>query len=280
MTTSFRRRPTGFLLYCSWSLFALILLIGGALYYRLIAGRDRREAAFAAMPGGLSQIVLSEDARHRDSRFVSSSHTARIAVSIAFFMVVISFFAPDVDPSSVSASPANGNDEPVLRSYLSLVVIGTLGWMVGSSLRLPAAALLGPLLLSAMVNGFGIAVVQPPASLVLFAQIIFGATIGCKFLGTSFREAAIAVSHGSVFFLFTTLPMLVVGTFVSSALDIPLIAVLLAFSPGGAVSASFLALESGVNPGYVAAHHCLRLLLVTPLIALLGSSSERSASRR
>ena len=65
-----------------------------------------------------------------------------------------------------------------------LVLAGcAIGGPVARRLRLPAAWLVGPMVLSALVHLTGLTASRPPGLLIAAAQVVVGSFIGCRFAG-------------------------------------------------------------------------------------------------
>jgi membrane AbrB-like protein len=155
-----------------------------------------------------------------------------------------------------------------------LLACGVLGCLVGHFMRLPAKYLLGPMLVSALVHVAGVSEFVPPIEIVNAAQIVFGATIGCRFVGSApgkiLRVLGLSVGATLIMLVVTVLFAAMVGR----TTGVRLSAILLAYSPGGFAEMSLVALAMNLEVAFVAAHHFMRILLVVliarPLYAKLS----------
>ncbi|MBM3611657.1 MAG: AbrB family transcriptional regulator, partial [Alphaproteobacteria bacterium] len=78
-----------------------------------------------------------------------------------------------------SARPPPFEQEPMtLRDAVLLIGCAVFGMILGKRLRLPAAAFLGPLILSAALHLWGITASAPPASLIVAAQVVLSRDSG------------------------------------------------------------------------------------------------------
>ena len=144
----------------------------------------------------------------------------------------------------------------------------------GHLMRLPAKYLLGPMLVSAVVHVAGVSEFVPPIEIVNAAQIVFGPTIGCRFVGSApgkiLRVLGLSVGAAPIMLVVTVLFAAMVG----STTGVRLSAILLAYSPGGFAEMSLVALAMNLEVAFVAANHFMRILLVVliarPLYAKLS----------
>ncbi len=67
---------------------------------------------------------------------------------------------------------------------------GVLGILFGMVIRLPAPALTGPMLLSAMVHLSGLVMSEPPPLASQIIQLALGSAMGARFFGVSLAGSA------------------------------------------------------------------------------------------
>src|SRR3546814_19969502 len=73
---------------------------------------------------------------------------------------------------------------------LVLAFCGIAGFILARLARLPAAAILGPMLFSAAFHMTGVTDAKPPVELINAAQVVVGPTIGCRFAGVKMALVA------------------------------------------------------------------------------------------
>lgn len=250
------------------------IAIAGAVcvtYLHRVIGFDFRTAYFAGMPGGLIEMVMLADEHGGDSRKVAIVQTLRV--------VLVVFTVPFLVLTLTGAERVTGFDT---TNSFEVVDSGFLFWFsfsavagigLGMLLRLPARYFVGPMLVSGVVHMAGWSDYKLPFEMVIVAQIVLGATIGCRFVGVPVRqlsEVAVA-SVGSTFLL-----LLLTGAFallVSETTNLSFLAVFLSYSPGGVAEISLLALALQVETAIVTIHHIARIVLVGfggPLLFVLG----------
>ncbi len=238
----------------------------GLLYFRRIAGYDPITAYFSATPGGLNEMVIVGGALGGDDRTISLTHAARIMLVVFAIPIWYRFDASFVAPSA--ASRVGLLDVPP-SDYVVLALCAVVGALGFRRLRIPAAALVGPMVLSAAVHLAGVTSSQPPYLLVSAAQVVIGATLGCRFAGVTLAQMGRAVGHSLVVAVIMLSCTVGVALALQQYTGQPLPALVLAFAPGGLAEMSLVALALGVDAAFVASHHIARIIMVVTLAPLV-----------
>lgn len=240
----------------------LIVAAGASfLFYRKIGKYDPVTAYFCAMPGGLNEMLILGAERGGDEKRIALAHASRILLVIGF---VALFFGLVLGVTSGGQGGRRWTSpwELGLTDYAVLAAAAVAGVYLGRALRLPAAAVLGPMLLSGIAHFFHVVDVPPPTVLVIAAQLVMGTIIGCRFIGASARE----VGHDLFLGIFSTVGMLITGVgfaaVVAGLTDTDLSQAFLAYSPGGLTEMSLLAFAMGGDIAYVSITHIVRIVLV------------------
>lgn len=229
-------------------------------YFRKVGGIDSRTAAFCSTPGGLVEMVVMGARHGADERTVALIHSARIflvVLLLPFFVRLTTGAAIDTQGAGFVPLSAVGAED-----VLWFVASGGMGLLLGKALRLPAKFLLGPMLASAIFHATGLTDFVLPTTVIAIAQIVMGATIGCRFMGTSARRilSVLAISVGSTLLLLAI--AMGMAQILALASGIPFNAILLAYAPGGLAEMSLVALSLGLEVPFVVAHHMTRIFLV------------------
>jgi uncharacterized protein len=250
-----------------WSLSVMLLipfliLAGGVswLIYRKIGGYDPVTAYFAAMPGGLNDMLLMGAEAGGDERRIALAHALRIFCVIVVIVLFYGIFL-GVDTGE-EAGAWVALDALTLLDWLILVGCGIAGVPFGNLIRLPAAQVFGPMILSGAAHLTGIVTVSPPTVIILLAQLVIGTVVGCRFLGAAWRE----VGHDMMLGVASSLAMLTVtvgfAVIVARVTDIALAQTVIAYAPGGLAEMTLLSLAMGQDVAYVSVIHMVRLLVV------------------
>ncbi len=248
--------------------------IGTALlfvYFTRFCGYDTATAYFASAPGGLNEMVTFGGAMGGDERMIALTHACRVMLVVLAIPFYFRFFGGYTPAASLL--PAIGGGEISLDDAGVLIVCGVVGVVAARLLRLPAYAMLGPMILSAVAHMTGLSEAKPPALLVAVAQVVLGCAIGARFAGTSVRQVrdAMLLSVGA------TLALMAITVVFSLSLGrvtgLNANDVLLAFSPGGLAEMSLVAIALHSDAAFVATHHIARILIVitcAPLVFKLA----------
>lgn len=235
----------------------LIALVGMPFFHRLW-GFDRTTSYFAAMPGGLQDMVIFGIEAGADARALSLIHATRILIVMTTAPVLL-VTAFDVSLDAPIGAPASSIP---LHELAILLGAALLGWKGGERIGLFGAAILGPMIVAAVLSLTDILHTRPPAEAINVAQVFIGMGIGVYFTGITWRELARDVAAGAVYALllaamaaaFMVLAMAVGGA--------PGVEAFLSFAPGGQAEMAVLAIVVGADLGFVVLHHLTRLVLV------------------
>ena len=237
------------------------------LYLRKATDFDPVTAYFCSAPGGLAEMVVAGREMGGDDRLISLMHATRVFLVVMVLPFWFRFTGDYTPPASVL--PWVG-EEPV--GAIDLAILGATaicGYFLGRLIRLPAAALTGPMLLSAIVHLLAITDSAPPAILVSLAQVVIGTALGCRFVGVALplvlRTMRLAV--GSTAILLGTTTVFALG--LHALTDLPTDGAILAFSPGGMAEMALVALSLDIDTAYVSVHHVVRIALVIVLARLI-----------
>ena len=243
----------GLALYLALS---LVLLIP---WFRRIGRFDARTAYFAAMPGGLSEMVELAESAKADVPKVILAQSLRIVTTIA----VVAVWFRWVQGVEVGQAPGQaGFAQVALVDLAILAAAAVAGSLAGVALRLPAPTLMGPMLVSAALHLAEVTRSAPPAELVILAQIVLGTILGCRFTGMRARAflPAVGLSLGA------TILMLGLAFGFASVLHgltgLDPAQILLAYAPGGLTEMSLVALALQAEAAFVATHHVVRIMIV------------------
>jgi hypothetical protein len=243
-------------------LIAFIVITGtlAFAYFRYLAKLDPVTAYFSAMPGGLVEMITLGAEKGGDERMIALIHAARIfLVVLALPFLIQTFTGVAIDRTGVvSAGETAVSVADVL--WFAGAVIG--GVALGTVLRLPARFLVGPMLASAVLHLAGVTDFELPAIALAAAQVVIGATIGCRFANASPRmvvRAMVLSAGATVLMLLSTLMFAGLLSFMGGD---RLIAYVLAYSPGGVAEMSLIALSLNVEVPFVVLHHVVRVLTV------------------
>ncbi|HET7410762.1 MAG TPA: AbrB family transcriptional regulator [Paracoccaceae bacterium] len=246
--------------------FILLIGLAGYPYFRRLWGFDPATSYYAAMPGGLQDMLLFGIEAGANPRALSLIHTTRVLVIVSLMPFLIRWMweLPLTGPPGESAA-----DVP-LSELAIMVACGAAGWWLALRVGLFGAPILGPLIVSGIVAFAGGLHFRPPAEAMLFAQFFLGIGIGVKYVGITLAEIRRVFTASIGYCLILTVLSVAFAEIVVQAGVAPPLDAVLAFAPGGQAEMVLLAIIAGTDVAYVVTHHLLRIFIVilgAPFIA-------------
>jgi membrane AbrB-like protein len=249
-------------------LYVGVIALVGVPFFSRVFGFDRVTGYYAAMPGGLQDMVIFGTEAGGDSRALSLIHATRVLIIITLVPIILSRYM-----GITLGAPVGVPAMELPASEMAIMAAAALvGWKGGERIGLFGAAILGPMIVAAAFSLTGLIEHRPPSEAILGAQFFIGLGIGVGYVGVTVRELRRVVLAGVVFVLIlAVLAAAVTEAVVALGLAHPLEG-FLAFSPGGQAEMTVLALIAGADLGFVIVHHVTRVLIVitgAPLAARL-----------
>jgi membrane AbrB-like protein len=228
---------------------------------------DRQTAFFAAIPGLTSYVIALALPTRAD--------TARIAVSQTIRLSLLMLFLPKA-VEMIGGAPSDVAVPAVSLAGIAVTLAGgTLGGVVFSFVGIPAAPLLGALLVSSILHGTGLVGggVAPPRKVA--AEIVRGGRGGSRVarLTVKMRWGMSAAALGA---FGVSMSIAIFGAMIAAWLtDQPVSQMILAFAPGGIDVMTIMAFALNLDAAFVAAHQLARFLMITVYAPLLTRRGER-----
>ena len=250
-----------------------IILIGAVGYplFRYVFGFNHPTAWYAAMPGGLQDMLVFGEEAGGDPRALSLIHATRVLVIVTVApLLLVTYWG--VDLSQPPGRPASQMD-PVQIALMILACFA--GWKIAERVGLFGASILGPMILTGALSLAGIITTRPPAEIIWAAQFFIGISVGVKYAGITWRELRIDVGAGLIYAALLALISMGFIEIVHLTGVAPALDAFLAFLPGGQAEMVVIAIIAGADLAYVVSHHLLRIILVillAPIVARLFKS--------
>ncbi len=233
-----------------------IALVGVPLFRR--AGLDPVTAWYAAMPGGLQDMVVFGQEAGADMRRLSLIHATRVLLIVTLAPPILT----RIYGAQLTAPMGAPLMEVPITELAFMLGAALLGWLGGEKIGLFGATILGPMMVTAALSLGDFIHMRPPAELILLAQVFIGMSVGVHYVGITRRELQSTVALGVAFVLVLALITAVfVEAVVLTGLADPVDA-FLAFAPAGQAEMTVLAIIVGADLGYVILHHLTRMVLV------------------
>lgn len=245
-------------------LLAYVTVVGGTglVYFRLFSRYDPVTSYFCAMPGGFNEMVMMGTELGGDERKIALTHASRVLL-VVFAVPLWLRLTGQLDIAARMALSTRLADVAV-GDYLLLATCA-IGWPIAARLRVPAASLVGPMLLSAALHLGDVTESQPPTVIVNLAQLFIGTTVGCRFTGAGKREVAHSLVIGAGLAALMLVLTALFAFAVEAVTGTPFAVAVLAFSPGGLAEMALVGLALGVDVAFIATHHVARIFLVIML---------------
>ena len=246
----------------------VIGLVGVPFFRRL--GYDPVTAWYAAMPGGLQDMVIFGTEAGGNGRALALIHATRVLVIVTLAPAILTGFYGAALTGAVGAPV---RDLPV--SELALMAAAAIvGWKGAERAGLFGASILGPMIVTAALSLTGLIHARPPAEAIWAAQFFIGLGIGVQYVGVTLRELRSFILSGLAFVMLLALLAAVFCEIVTQSSLAHPVEGFLAFAPGGQAEMTVLALVAGADLGFVILHHLTRIVIVilgAPVVArLLG----------
>lgn len=226
-------------------------------------------AAWGSSPGAAAAMTAMAEAHGADARYVAFMQYTRMACVALAATLVARLWA---EPGPAPAAPPDLGALVAIPEFLASLVIGAAGVALGLWLRLPSGALIGPMVLGAVLHATGVVAFALPSWLLVLAYAGIGWYVGLRFT----RETVRASLRALPAILAATFAMIALcglwAWLLTRILAIDPLTAYLATSPGGLDTVAIIALGTGADLSFILAAQVLRLfvvLLTGPLIARL-----------
>jgi membrane AbrB-like protein len=227
---------------------------------------DTGTAYLSSFPGHLSFVMGIASAGVGDARQIVIIQVIRIlmltiCVPIGTLFLPIDHFAPPVATEFLS-----------LWQLLALAAGCLAVGLVFIKLKVPAGLVLGSMAAATLAKLGGLYVEAMPVPLTTITFILTGALIGSRFAGISRAEFATAAKGGLIATSMTVGIVTVIAYGVSLLVDMPFGQIWLGLAPGALEGMGALGIALGYDTAFIAAHHVIRLLLLSfaiPIVVVL-----------
>lgn len=237
--------------------------------YRRAGAQDRPTAYFAAMPGGFIEALEMGEAERAEMQMLIMLQFLRLILCIVLVPVVFSLVTGQA-VGSASGVPRPGEGVPIgLWDFGVLFGAAALGWWGAARLRIPAAVLAGPLILSALAHMAGLTEATPPDWAILLAQWVVGTALGTRFTGMEQRRLWVALRLAAVNTVAAFALAGALALILAKPVGEPVPALILAFAPGGVSEMALVALSLQLSAVFVTLVHLVRIVL-TVILARVG----------
>lgn len=239
-------------------LYVAVIGLVGVPYFHRICGFDLPTSYYAAMPGGLQDMVVFGQEAGADVRALSLIHATRVLIIVTIAPIVLTqlFDRPLIQPIGAPAA-----DLPIVELAV-MAAAALIGWKGGERIGLFGASILGPMIVTAVLSLSGVIEHRPPREAIVAAQYFIGIGIGVGYVGVTLHEIRKDVLAGIAFVgILAVLAVMVTEIVVVLGFANP-VEGFLSFAPGGQAEMTVLAIVAGADLGFIVVHHLTRIVLV------------------
>ena len=248
----------------------LVISIGGGLLLSRTSGLDRPTSTLGLIAGGSAGIVAAANDLGADARQVAFMQYLRLVLVVLSAPLLVRWvLAP-----SGSYEALGPKEVEAAGSSLTAVALMALAVIAGAwsalRLRIPAGALIGPLVLAALFNAFGwLHGTTPPELPREAAFSIIGLQVGLAFTIIAIREIGKLLPQVFAYVLGVVVICGLLAWLVAATTNVSLLNSYLATTPGGINAILVTAFASKANTTLVFAVQTLRLfamVLIAPAL--------------
>lgn len=235
----------------------LALSVGAGMALTRTTEVDAPTGTLGMVAGGASGIVAMADELHADARLVAFMQYLRVLIVVLSIPVVVAVGFPDAHGGT---APDDGPLVAGVGDWALTIAVAVVGGWAGRLTKLPAATLLGPLLLAGAIAlaAPDLLDVPPLAREVAFALI--GLEVGLRFTVDTLRAMGRLLVPVLVAILALMAGSFVFAVGLSATTSASLLESYLATTPGGLYAVLAVAFGAGADTTFVVAVQTLRLL--------------------
>nr|WP_244868084.1 AbrB family transcriptional regulator [Vannielia litorea] len=257
----------------AFGLLALLTLITPLLIRSLLCrgfGFSRPEGFLAASPGHLSMVVALTEAL--------GLPLVRPVLMASFRVLILTLSVP---LAARLAGVPIGPGLPAAPEHASWLMIApqiaaaaALGWALAKA-RLPAPLLIGAMVTGAASHLSGLVDGGLPGWVSQLVLVIMGSLIGSRFRGITPPEILRDLGAATLALGASAGLAAAFAVVAARAAGLPMLDVLVAFAPGGLETMIIVGAAAGADPGFVAAAHVSRLIILAVILAVFAIRQGR-----
>src|SRR5574344_1768078 len=248
--------------------FTILVIFFGTYYYYKVLKYDLKTSYLGSMPGGvIEMVIIGQELKANTAKItlMQSSRLFFVVVSLPFIIQYI--FQIDIRGNQLLTTPLKNID---FFEFFIIYTLSIFAAIIAKKIKLTAAFLMGPMILSIILFSSGVFSVAIPDEFLKFIQVVFGVIIGFTFRNVEFKTIykTLIATLGHFIILLILCAIFIAIIFYS--LDFKALDILLAFGPGGQTEINLIALLVGANLPYITLHHIVRLLIVMNIAPILA----------
>lgn len=251
------------------SLGTLVISLAGGLGLARVTSLDAPTAALGMIAGGASGIVTMARELEGDDRLVAFMQYARVLVVVLLTPLLIPLVFPGHHGASAAAA---GGAAPALGSALDWLLTPAIAAgaallaLLALRVRMPAGALLGPMIVAGAVTLSGLdASLATPPLLREAAFAVIGLQVGLRFTVATVRQVGRLLVPVLACIAFLLVACFGLAALLAASTSVSLLDAYLATTPGGLYAVLAVAFGAGANTTFIIAVQGLRVLVMVLL---------------
>lgn len=239
-----------------------VILVAGAAAIAWLFGKDWRTSVLAASPGHLSYVLGLGVEMRADIGFVTVVQSLRL-LALTLLVPIVVVLGGQVGAPAAPVPPLE------LLPLALCIAASAVAGLILARFGVPAALLLGGMFVSSVGHGAGVIHGGAPDWLTIPGFAIMGTLIGTRFDGANLKVLRGALGASVVLTSLSVAIAMIGALGVAKLTGLPVMQVLIAFAPGGVETMAAMAVVLDADPAFVAAHHVLRLFVLTALVPMV-----------
>ena len=243
----------------------LVVSLGAGVVMARVTELDRPTAALGMVAGGASGIVTMARELGGDDRLVAFMQYLRVLIVVSLTPLLVAVAFPGHGGTSAtgpSGAPLIGS----IRDWALTAALATVGAFAGPALRVPAGALLGPMVLAGAVS------LSAPADWFVVpglaqdaAFVVIGLQVGLGFTVATVRQTGRLVAPVLAGIAVLMLACAGLAVVLDRLTSVSFMDAYLATTPGGLYAVLAAALGAGANTTFIVAVQSLRVVIMVVL---------------
>ncbi|MUM18830.1 hypothetical protein BI330_19495 [Mycobacterium sp. CBMA 623] len=256
----------------------LVSAVGGIVLHR-VHHVGSRTAILASIAGGsTSMTALAKDVGGDASIVASLQYLRVIAVTLSLPAVV--YLLSSGVSSDTGVSSVVDTHHMSFRDLAVIAAVASAGYALGRVVRVPSAALLGPMILGLALEIAGvIPQFQLPGYVAMLAFVVIGWQAGIKFTVDTVKKIAAMLPTATVLIVVLVMMSCMIGWLLATLNGWSVLDGYLALSPGGIYVATETSSNYGGDVAIVTVAQVTRIFLITLLTPLAAALLSRRSSR-
>lgn len=239
----------------------------------MFGSEDKATSFLSVIPGGLTEVSIMAMDYEANLVMVTAFQLMRLMTIVMIVPYLVKKYAKprEIALESKLGSGSEGNKSDWIK-MINVLIVGCIGGLVFSYMKLPAAFLTGSLIFTSLFSCFGSKyITRPPEVLNNFAQLGMGALIGVTFTRESFM--GVVHSFGTIALItgITVFSSFILAYFFSKKFKWNYLTSFLSVVPGGLAPIMIMADEIEIDASVIALLQIIRLItavMVIPFIYL------------